>query len=310
MGRSPGTSTSWTDSALARFLHEPVDLRLVIALRRGYALLLLINVLCWGPHLDRWFSDQGWLSADAARTIAYVYGWSVFDLLPDSPHVVRIVWLILVAQSLAMLAGWRPRLQAIGCFVWLVSFQNRNPVIFDGEDTLFRLFGFLMIVMPTGCRSLREATPPGREPLRVDGWPVRLMQLEVTLVYFSAAWLKLLGSPWRDGTALYYVMHLDEYWGRFPLPAFLSTSLPVIRLLTWTTMVLEFAIPVLIWFEPTRRTALILVILFHLACDFAMHLFLFHWIMLLGWMSFAKPRDIEVFVETWGRVRRTFFSGR
>lgn len=282
------------------FFHEPVDARVVALVRRGYALLLLVNVFCWGPDLDRWFSSEGVLSMAAARQLAYPGTWSLFQVLPDSPLVVRLLWVVLIAQTIALFIGWRPRLQAIGCFVGLVTFQNRNPLIFDGEDTLFRILGFLMILMPSVPS---PSTQTQRVPL-VDGWPLRLLQLEMTLVYFSAAWMKLLGAPWRDGTALYYVMRLEEYWGRLPLPESLLTSAALIRIMTWSTVGVEFAVPVLIWFAPTRRLALGMVVLFHLACEAAMHLFLFHPIMLVGWMSFLTTHDMDAILRRLRRLPR------
>lgn len=277
------------------FFHTLVDVRVVAALRIGYASLLLINVLCWWPDLDRWFGDSGVLSLAASRTVINPQCLTLFQVLPTDRTTLYIVYGLFVTQLAALLVGWKPRLQAVCTFVWLVSFQHRNNLIFEGEDTLFRIFGFLLIFMPLGNawsvdRWLRRNDRP-TPSLTVDGWSVRLLQLEVTMLYFSAAWSKLLGTPWRDGTALYYVTRLDEYWGRFPIPAMVVDSEWILRGLTWSTMALEFTIPVLIWFAPTRRFALVLVVVFHLACDYTMHLFLFHWIMLVGWMAFLRPED-------------------
>ena len=278
------------------FFHAPVDVRVVAALRIGYAVLLLINVLCWWPDLDRWFSESGVLPLAASRPVINSQCLTLFQILPSDSRTLHIVYWIFVAQLGALLVGWKPRLQAVCCYLWLVSFQHRNNLIFEGEDTLFRIIGFLLIFMPLGNTwSVDRWLHRGDRlalPTIVDGWSVRLLQLEMTMLYFSAAWSKLLGAPWRDGTALYYVMRLDEYWGRFPIPAFVTDTEWIVRGLTWSTMALEFAIPVLIWFAPTRRYALVLVLVFHLACDYSMHLFLFHWIMLVGWMAFLRPEDL------------------
>ena len=257
---------------------------------------MLINVICWWPDLDRWFSETGVLTLAASRQTIDSRCLTLFQILPNDSTTLRVVYGIFVAQLVALLVGWMPRLQAVCCYVWLVSFEHRNSLIFEGEDTLFRIIGFLLIFMPLGAawsvQSLLRRRVQFATPLTVDGWSVRLLQIEMTLLYFSAAWSKLLGEPWRDGTALYYVTRLDEYWGRFPVPSFVTETPWIIRGLTWSTMGLEFAIPVLIWFAPTRRFSLVLVLLFHLSCDYAMHLFLFHWIMLVGWMAFVQPNDL------------------
>lgn len=300
-----------------RFIHEPVDARIVAAIRIGYAGLMLINVLCWSPDLNRWFSETGALPLAVSRQLIDSRCLTLFQVLPADPGTLRIVYGIFVAQLLGLLVGFRPRFQAGCCYVWLVSFQHRNLLIFEGEDTLFRIMGFLLIFMPLGSawsvdRWLRNRDGIARPPtIVVDGWAVRLLQLEMAMLYFSAAWTKLLGAPWRDGTALYYVSRLDDYWGRFPIPNFLVETPWIVRALTWSTMGLEFAIPVLIWFPPTRRPALLMVVVFHLVCDYTMHLFLFHWVMLVGWISFLQPDDFQWLLrpmpsgqeprQTWGQ---------
>lgn len=280
------------------FIHTPVDARIIAAIRIGYAGLMLINVLCWWPDLDRWFSETGALPLAVSRQLIDSRCLTLFQVLPADSTTLRIVYGIFVAQLLGLLVGFLPRFQAACCYAWLVSFQHRNVLIFEGEDTLFRIIGFLLIFMPLGSawsvdRRLWNHRDKAGPSIVVDGWAVRLLQLEMAMLYFSAAWSKLLGLPWRDGTALYYVSRLDDYWGRFPVPAFLMETPWIVRGLTWSTMGLEFAIPVLIWFPPTRRLALLMVVVFHLACDYTMHLFLFHWIMLLGWVSFLQPDDFQ-----------------
>ncbi len=280
------------------FIHAPVDARIVAAIRIGYAGLMLINVLCWWPDLDRWFSETGALPLAVSRQLIDSRCLTLFQVLPADSTTLRIVYGIFIAQLLGLLVGFLPRFQAACCYVWLVSFQHRNVLIFEGEDTLFRIVGFLLIFMPLRSawsvdRRLWNHPDKAGPSIVVDGWAVRLLQLEMAMLYFSAAWSKLLGLPWRDGTALYYVSRLDDYWGRFQVPAFLMETPWIVRGLTWSTMGLEFAIPVLIWFPPTRRLALLMVVVFHLACDYTMHLFLFHWIMLLGWVSFLQPDDFR-----------------
>lgn len=293
-------------AAVREFFHEPVDARVPAAIRIGYALLLLINVLCWWPDLDRWFSESGVLSLTSSRQVIATNSLTLFQILPTDSTTLRIAYGLFLCHIVGLLLGWRSRVNAVCCYAWLVSFQHRNCLLFEGEDTLFRIIGFLLMFMPLdrtwSIDQLRRPVEPS-VPMAADGWSVRLLQLEMTMVYFSAGWCKLLGAPWRDGTALYYVMRLDDYWGRFPVPSVIADTPWIVRGLTWTTIGIELVVPVLIWFAPTRRLALLLVLAFHLACDYTMHLFLFHWIMLVGWLSFVKREDLDR-VSTFWMTRR------
>jgi hypothetical protein len=63
---------------------------------------------------------------------------------------------------------------------------------------------------------------------------------------------------------------------------------------TYLTLGLELVLPVAIWVPALRRGALALAVGFHLALAYAMNLFLFPWIMILGWCSFLRTSDLEL----------------
>ena len=117
------------------------------------------------------------------------------------------------------------------------------------------------------------------------------MQVQTAAILFFSGCEKLNGEEWLDGTAIYYVSRLDDMFCRFPLPDFLFQSLFLMSLMTWATLLFELGIPIAIWFGKTRKAALVLVVLFHLSLDYMMNLNLFHWIMIVGWMSFIQPGD-------------------
>src|SRR6185436_19991165 len=114
---------------------------------------------------------------------------------------------------------------------------------------------------------------------------------------------KVVGEPWRDGTALYYVARIDDLWGRFPVPHYFFDTPWTVRAMTWSVLYVELAIPFLIWIPQARRFSLLVLLAFHLSNEWAMHLFLFHWIMLCGWLSFLKREDFDAVAGAWRRAR-------
>jgi hypothetical protein len=285
-----------------RFFFEPVDLRVCAAIRIAFAALLLVNFGLLGPDLFNWFGSTGLIRDLPLEEYLAPGSWSVLLWLPPTNSALVAAYAIALLQTLLLLLGLGTRLQAIGCFVWLVSFQVRNPMIWDGEDTLFRLLAALLIFMPCGARwsldawlaqRIRGQAPAPTAP----AWALKLLQLQMAIIFFDAFFMKLQGAAWQDGTALFYVARLDEFFPRFPLPRAIFDSLWSIKLLTWGTLLIEFAVPLLVWFRETRRFALLLALAFHLSCDYSMHLFLFHWIMLTGWIAFLRPEDWEAFAR-------------
>lgn len=309
------------------FFHQPCDGRLCAALRIGLATLTLIHFAVLYPDLTTFFTDEGVLPLSAAHEVAGPYVWSLLYFVPQSRPAVEMCYWAAVLSGAALAVGLFPQLAAASTFVWLVSFQNRNPLINDGEDALLRILMFLLIFVPTGrCwavqrlvgrawrRVVGQKPPEPARPLAqrdlpvveipgscaVPGWGRRLIQLEMVGMFFSAGLCKLGGHAWLDGTALYYVARLDDFFGKFPVPGWTVDHPVAVAGLTYSVLLIELAVPVLIWFRQTRRGCLLVLLLFHLANEWTMHLFLFHWIMLCGWMSFLEVEDYA-----WlGRVSR------
>jgi len=287
---------SWRELANGwrQFFFAPRDSRICDAIRIGYSLLLLVNVLVLWLDLDLWFTAAGLVPYPVSREIVDPDTLTLFAWLPDTPAVVRLCAVLFTVHIVLLLLGAFSRVQAICVFVWLVSFQHRNIILFDGEDTVFRMLGFFLIFTPLGRhwsldrrwhRPKREDHAPG------PAWALRLIQLQMTLIYVSTAWEKASGKDWLDGTALYYVSRLDDLFGKFPVPSSLFESLFACKVMSWSVLAIEFGLPVALWFRETRRLALVTAIFFHLATDYAMNLFLFHWIMLVGLLSFVEPDD-------------------
>jgi uncharacterized membrane protein YphA (DoxX/SURF4 family) len=309
---NPVSAHPWSGFVVAwnRFFHSRIDARRMAIVRISYALLMLVWLAILYPDLDTWFGPAGLEPADVYEQARQPQQWSVLSWLPHDVAAAAswlqfVFWLHIV--SAAMLAlGLFTRVNAVLVFVLLVSWQNRNPLIWDGEDPLFRLLGFYLLLMPSGrAWSLdRRLFGARREccPL-VPAWPLRLVQLQVTIVFIAAALSKLGGDAWVDGVALSYVGRLDDLFGRFPVPHVLFETPLLVRLMTWTVIVVELIAPLFLWFRETRRWALLVIVLFHLSNEYAMFLFLFHWIMLVGWSTFLTSGDITFLTGVFSRIR-------
>ncbi|WP_068142082.1 HTTM domain-containing protein [Roseimaritima ulvae] len=286
-----------------RFLFASCSPATCVLLRVAYAALLLIYVSVWSLDAVRWFSDVGVLHVDTARTLSQGPSWALFFWLPATPTMVKVCLAILGIQSLCLLLGIGSRFQAACIFLWLVSFQSRNSLIADREDDVFRVFAFCLMFMPLDHawslgkrwwpqlyrRLTREANAgPTAAAVRdqAAAWGLRLLQIHLTLMYLSAAASKWLGVAWRDGSALFYVYQMDNLFGRGPLPEMITQSDHLIRLATWSVLVVETALPFALWYRRTRVAAVVLGIGLHLSIEYTMHLFLFQWIMVISLLSF------------------------
>ncbi len=295
-------AASWDE-----FFFRPIDVRFVDAFRIGYAAILLVNVLAYLPFVSMWWGRQGAVPLEVARTLIDPDTLTIFTWLPQTDAVLWTCYGLFLLQAVLLLVGYKSRLQAVCLYVWMTSFQHRLHMINDGEDILFRLFGLLLIFMPIGQSRSLDARLRGSssEVVKKPAWALRLVQFQTALVVICAGWEKWLGAEWLDGTAMYYVSRLDDLYGRFPVPSALLESMPMLQALTWATLVGEIAAPILVWFRPTRVPVIVVAVGFHLMIEYSMNLFLFQWLMILGWLTFLASTDLQ----PWRR-RLTALSGR
>jgi hypothetical protein len=218
---------------------------------------------------------------------------TLFSVLPETDSVVWLGYGLLGLHASLLLVGYRSRFQIIAVLIWLVSFQSRHPLLVNGQDALLRLIGVFLAFAPLGASfSLDRRCGHGVTP-RAPYYPLRFVQIQTVIVLFAAGIWKLRGDDWTSGNALYYVTRLEGFWGNFPLPQELSGSPGLLRAATFATLAIELSVPLLIWIPRTRRAALAVVVLFHASLGYAMNLFLFEPIMLLGWASFLKREDVD-----------------
>ena len=118
-----------------------------------------------------------------------------------------------------------------------------------------------------------------------------MIQLQLALLYFASFCWKLKGNTWLQGTALYYVIHLQSI-ARFPIPGWIEQP-AILKLGTWFTLLLEFSLGILIWFRRLRYPLLLIGILFHLSIEYSLNLPMFEWDVLSAYVLFVYPEDIE-----------------
>lgn len=287
------TFSSRCIAAWDRFLFEGCDPRIASVFRIGFAILVLIQVAVVWDDAAMWFSDEGVLSVDTARLTTRPFGWSLFYWVPSTPLLIHGALWILVIHAVLMLVGVFSRLQAAAIFVWFVSFQNRNPLINDGEDTVFRIFAFMMVWLPLDAywsvlRRPNDSVAKSRA--KSSAWALRLIQIEMTAIYASAAMSKLAGETWQNGTAMWYVSRMTDNFGRL-VPSIYFDQFWVSAGLTWGALFVEAVLPVALWFRGTRKLAILAGLALHLGIELSMNLFLFEWVMILGLLAFVVPNE-------------------
>ncbi len=235
------------------FFHEPVSLFPLAVFRCCFGVLVFLNAVVLLREVPRH------LAPDAIFTFARyegTYGRRRFTLLNLLPPTATSVYLLIGFNALAGITlsiGLATKISAVVCFLTTVSIHHRNPAIFHGGDTVMRLMSFLLMFSPAGVGWSVDALLEERWEAIADPWCLRLMQIQVSIIYLRNVFWKLRGAEWRNGTAVWYPANCDAYI-RFRIPKSLLT-LPMIRFATWSTLAIEFSLGTLIWISEFRLAA-------------------------------------------------------
>jgi hypothetical protein len=232
---------------------------------------------------------------------------NLFAVIPQTDAWINALFWIFLGSAILLTIGFLTRLNSLLVFLCLASIHQRNVYILHAGDTFLRVAGFFLIFAPAGAalsidrviriwRGKEDASIQPRSP-----WAQRMIQFELALVYFATFCVKVKGAPWLQGTAMYYVYHLDEF-KRFPIPSWFLHPL-MLKLESWAALVLEFSLGVLIWVKELRYILLTLGLLFHLSLEYSLNIPLFQWDILSAYILFIDPADLTRAWD-WLRTRR------
>ena len=272
-----------------------------------YGLLVVATLLLLRPDWLTWFGTHSWVSLSTMHTLEPGPRLNLFMIIPQNDTWIEALFWVFLASAGLLTVGLFTRFNSLLVFLCLTSIQQRNLYVTSGGDTFLRLAGFFLIFAPAGAalsidRLIRiRRGKEGASILPRSPWAQRMIQFELALLYFSSFCWKVQGVPWIQGTALYYVYHLDEFH-RFPVPSlFLRPTM--LKLGTWMALALEFSLGVLIWIKELRYFILALGVSFHLWLEYSLNIPMFEWDVLAAYVLFIEPDDLTC---AWNWIRGHF----
>jgi hypothetical protein len=291
-----------------RFWFAPISARPLGAFRIVFGLLVLFHLALLWPEADIWLSDAGYLRGTEARELAGPLRWSPLQVW-QSPAVAHAALAGTAMLAALLTVGWHTRAVAVGLYAALLSIHHRNLLTASGADVLLMIVAFWLMFAPCGAAfsidERRRAQRLGGESDRIIvPWAQRMIQLQVALVYFITAAMKACGGLWRDGTALYYVLSNGEA-RRWTLG--LTGSREAIMVLTYTALVVEFALPLLLWFRRTRPWIILAGLALHGGILLTVNIPVFGELITACYLLFLTPEELNTFLR-WIDPR-TWFRG-
>jgi hypothetical protein len=280
---------------LNRFLFGPISARPLGVFRIVFGVLIVIYLALMSVEFEHWYTGAGLLQGTEAIEAAGPLRFSPLQYVND-PRVAHVFFGFTVMVAVAFTLGWRTRIMSILLYLCMLSLYHRNVGSNGGPDAVPAILTFYMMLCPCGAACSLDAVRAARkrgtaaEPLIVP-WAVRLLQMQICLIYFQSCVIKCQGPMWMNGTTIHYILFLREFrvfdmeWlAQYPL---------VINAMTHGALLIEFSLAFWLWFRPTRRWAILGGVLLHMGIRPVLNVPGFGEVMIATYLTFLAPDELN-----------------
>lgn len=253
--------------------YATLDPRSLALGRMAMALVLLLDLFGRARHLTSFYSNDGLLPN---HTVLW-RPWSSHVFSPfttaSKPYEAALGFLVCAASYLLLLVGYRTKLAQIASWLCVLALHGRLQHIQNGGDVVLGLLALWTMFLPTGRRysidSLldrlrrrpdrtaedladRRAFAPDTRP--VTSLAATALIVQLALIYLLNA-IHKDGTTWREGSVVHYVLHQDRIVTQLGLVVREHMTPGLSRLLTWTALGIEAALPIAL-LAPVARNRL------------------------------------------------------
>lgn len=258
---------------------------------RGLAITrIVLGAIVWTQLVVNW-PDRSYTWGDGAAWTSPVRDakpWpGVLSLFQQShgPMFDVLYGLTVLAALLLMVGLWARAAAVLTLFLWM-SLYVSNPFVGSGGDVVLRLVLLYACFTDMGRHlSVDAVLRVRRGALRplLPSWlsttlhnvAVVLIVHQVLMVYVGSALWKMQSPVWLDGRAVYYPLQTEAYspWRDLLHP--LSSAEPIVLAATWTAIVVQLLLPVLLLYRTTRVLGLVVITGLHLGIGVLMGIMYF-----------------------------------
>jgi predicted DCC family thiol-disulfide oxidoreductase YuxK len=256
-----------------------IDARSLALCRIGLAGLLIVDLLRRIPWLGDLYTNAGLLPNHTVLWRPWQPRmFSVFFMASQKEEAAALFVLALLC-FVCLGVGWRTRLFHLLSFAMTTSLHERDLIAENGGTVALATLMVWTAFLPLGrrfsidallasLRSRSEEQPADLKagaPPPVDARPaVSLAVLGILLQLAAVYWFNFVhksGTTWRAGTAIHYVLHQERIVTSVGLWARGHLSFSATKALTYATLAVEAAAPVLVLSPLLWRQARLLAIL-------------------------------------------------
>ncbi len=244
------------------------------------------------PNSTMHLSDMGWLPKESKFFLRHKNSISLFDFL-SSPEQVKLILYIALSAGMLLILGYFPKLSIIILYLVILSIRNKNVLITDGSYGIMTIFLFLLF-FSNSCLKLKSQF----RITKFEIWPLKLLQIQVCIIYFFSGLSKLSNQDWLDGNALTIVL-LNPLHAKFNylwISQFPSLML-INKFITWILIAWELSFSFLVFIPRFRYITLIIGVFFHLSLILFFNIGWFGELMILAYVIFIPNNVLKKYLS-------------
>jgi len=307
---------------------RPIALYGSAVLRIGYGLAYLVFLVREFPNREElWGPRAAWSPTLERQYVASAnwYGWvkSWYALLAttsDTRFELSYALALLICAAMAL--GWRTRATSIAFMLVVTTFTGRDVFLSDGSDNVLLLMSIYLVFTAGGrrlsldARRLATRTASPRTPFNpalaelaevrrrivtlMHNAAILVIGFQMCVIYGAAALWKAQGSVWENGTAIYYVLHIDWFRVWPGLSDAVAGHPTVIAIVAYVTVFAQIGFPFAIFSKRLKYALLVLLLGMHLSIAVLLGIPVFSAAMIIGDSVFLP----DAFWLAAGRIAR------
>lgn len=289
-------------------------------IRIAFGLIILYNYtihysqryFLWGPN--------GLVGTDSV-TESFLYNLSLYSLSTSNLYF-NIIFHLGILIAIVFLMGYKGRLISVLNFIFVWSLMSHNNLILDGGDNILRIMLFYLIFADTtqyfsvdaqirAYKKKVNTNLSSKLSLRflLHNLAILAFLVQVCILYFTSGLHKAMGELWQNGTAIYYILQVNEFSHPFFKDIIFASDFFLV-VGAYLAIIVQLAFPFLLFNKKTKYIGMLGVIGMHTGIFLVMGLFSFSFIMIANQLLFLTDKEyrwIGVFSKKrYERIRYLF----
>lgn len=273
---------------LLKYNHWFIQSRFLISaslLRIGLGIVILYMYLMHYAQRFYLWSNDGIISNDMLSLNLYT--------ISDSNLFFDLIYHLGILFAFLFLLGYKTRLISIINYIFVFSLLERNGIIADGGDNLLRVCLFYLLFANMSAYFSIDASIKRARSKRIKNksyergsnvlhnFAVLMCIIQLCILYLTSGLYQVMGSMWNSGTAIYYILQVNEFTRDSLLNQILLKNDYLIVLFTYASILVKISFPFLLFNKKTKYFAMASIIFFHFGIGYSMGLITFSLIMIL-----------------------------